>query len=56
MRPRFEPPVMTEEQRIPSYLERLGLGPKDVDGVFLGHLHFDHAGGLSAVPGCDVHV
>jgi N-acyl homoserine lactone hydrolase len=56
MRPRFEPPVMTEEQRIPMYLKRLGLGPKDVDVVFLGHLHFDHAGGLSEVPGCDVHV
>jgi N-acyl homoserine lactone hydrolase len=47
---------MTEEQRVPSYLMRLGLAPKDLDVVFLGHLHFDHAGGLGDVPGCDVHV
>ncbi|MFO1435724.1 MAG: N-acyl homoserine lactonase family protein [Gammaproteobacteria bacterium] len=56
MRPLFEPPVMTEEQRIPNYLRRLGLSTKDIDLVFLGHLHFDHAGGLSDVPGCEVHV
>lgn len=24
--------------------------------MVLGHLHFDHAGGLHEVPGCDVHV
>jgi len=24
--------------------------------VFLGHLHFDHAGGLPDLPGCEVHV
>ncbi len=56
MRPTFEPPVMTEEQRIPFYLARLGLGAADVDIVFLGHLHFDHAGGLCDLPGCEVHV
>jgi N-acyl homoserine lactone hydrolase len=56
MRPRFDPPLMTEDQRIPSYLRRLGLTPNDIDVVFLGHLHFDHAGGLCDVPGCDVHV
>ena len=56
MRPLFDPPIVTEEQRIPSYLERLGLTSKDIDVVFLGHLHFDHAGGLCDVPGCDVHV
>lgn len=56
MRPMFEPPVMTDDQRIPSYLRRLGLTSKDVDLVFLGHLHFDHAGGLCDLPGCDVHV
>jgi N-acyl homoserine lactone hydrolase len=55
-RPRMEPPQMTEEQRIPRYLERLGLGPKDIDVVFLGHLHWDHAGGLCDLPGCEVHV
>jgi N-acyl homoserine lactone hydrolase len=51
-----ETPVMTEEQRIPAYLRRLGLAPADVDIVFLGHLHFDHAGGLCDLPGCEVHV
>jgi N-acyl homoserine lactone hydrolase len=47
---------MTEEQRITSYLARLGLAPADIDLVFLGHLHFDHAGGLCDLPGCEVHV
>ncbi|MCC2637257.1 MAG: N-acyl homoserine lactonase family protein [Moraxellaceae bacterium] len=56
MRPRFEPPLMTPEQRIPSHLGRLGLTVKDIDVVFIGHLHFDHAGGLCEVPGCEVHV
>ena len=55
-RPVFEPPEMSEEQRIPAYLERLGLGIKDIDVVFLGHLHWDHAGGLYDLPGCEVHV
>jgi N-acyl homoserine lactone hydrolase len=56
MRPLFEPPQMSEEQRIPRYLGRLGLSVKDIDVVFLGHLHFDHAGGLCDIPGCEVHV
>lgn len=56
MRPLFEPPQMSEQQRIPHYLERLGLGPTDIDVIFLGHLHFDHAGGLGDLPGCEVHV
>ena len=56
MRPLFEPPQMSVEQRIPHYLNRLGLGVKDIDVVFLGHLHFDHAGGLCDIPGCEVHV
>jgi N-acyl homoserine lactone hydrolase len=56
MRPMFEPPQMSEDQRIPRYLERLGIAPQDIDLIFLGHLHFDHAGGLSDMPGCDVHV
>ena len=56
MRPLFEPPVMAEEQRIPAYLAKLGLEPADIDIVFLGHLHFDHAGGLCDLPGCEVHV
>ena len=56
MRPMFEPPTMAEDMRIPHYLGRLGLTSKDIDVVFLGHLHFDHAGGLCDLPGCEVHV
>ena len=55
-RPMMEPPQMTGEQRIPRYLEKLGLEPRDIDVVFLGHLHWDHAGGLCDLPGCEVHV
>lgn len=56
MLPQIEPPIMQEGQRIPRYLGQLGLGPSDVDVVFLGHLHFDHAGGLCDLPGCEVHI
>jgi N-acyl homoserine lactone hydrolase len=56
MRPMFEPPQMSEDMRIPHYLGRLGLTATDIDLVFLGHLHFDHAGGLPDLPGCEVHV
>jgi N-acyl homoserine lactone hydrolase len=56
MRPLFEPPQMSEDQRIPHYLNKLGLSAKDIDVVFLGHLHFDHSGGLCDLPGCEVHV
>ncbi len=55
-RPLMDPPQMSDEQRIPRYLARLGLGIADVDLVFLGHLHWDHAGGLCDLPGCEVHV
>lgn len=56
MRPQFEPPIMSPEQRIPHYLARLGLGAADIDLVFIGHLHFDHVGGLCDLPGCEVHL
>ena len=46
------PPVMTEEQRIPHHLARLGLAPSDVDVIFIGHLHWDHAGGLKELHRC----
>jgi N-acyl homoserine lactone hydrolase len=49
-------PDMREEQRLPHQLERLGLSVMDVDVVFVGHLHFDHAGGLRDVRGPEVHV
>jgi N-acyl homoserine lactone hydrolase len=56
----FGAPVMHDEQRIPSYLTRLGLSPSDIDVIFIGHLHFDHAGGLGELRRCgcgaDVHV
>jgi len=56
----FGAPVMTEEQRIPSYLARLGLSPLDIDVLFVGHLHFDHAGGLKELKragcGAEIHV
>lgn len=50
------PPEMHEGQRLPAHFARLGLTPADIDLVFLSHLHFDHAGGLCEVCGCDVHV
>ncbi|SEL26899.1 N-acyl homoserine lactonase family protein [Nitrosovibrio tenuis] len=56
MRPTVEPPAMREEQRIPRYLAQLGLTPCDIDAVFIGHLHFDHVGGLADLPGCEVHI
>jgi N-acyl homoserine lactone hydrolase len=56
MRPLFEPPQMAAEQRIPHYLAKLGLSERDIDLVFIGHLHFDHVGGLCDLPGCEVHV
>ena len=56
MRPQIEAPNMQEQQRIPRYLERLGLAPSDIDVVFIGHLHFDHVGGICDLPGCEVHI
>ncbi len=56
MRPQFDPPSMSENQRIPRYLAQLGLTPADIDVVFIGHLHFDHAGGICDLPGCEVHL
>lgn len=52
----FGPPEMDESQRLPAHLARMGLTPADVDVVFIGHLHFDHAGGLCDVCGTEVHV
>jgi N-acyl homoserine lactone hydrolase len=45
-------PEMHEEHRIPHHLARLGLTPLDVDVIFIGHLHFDHAGGLKELRRC----
>jgi N-acyl homoserine lactone hydrolase len=56
----FGAPEMSEEQRIPTHLARLGLTPADVDVIFIGHLHFDHAGGLKELRRCgcgaEIHV
>ena len=48
----FGAPQMDEVQRLPRHLARLGLTPADVDVVFVGHLHFDHAGGLKELRRC----
>ena len=48
----FGAPDMREEQRIPHHLARLGLTPQDIDVIFIGHLHFDHAGGLKELRRC----
>jgi len=45
-------PVMKEAQRIPHHLARLGLSAADVDVIFVGHLHWDHAGGLKELRRC----
>lgn len=52
----FGPPHMDEAHRLPNRLAQLGLAPADVDVVFVGHLHFDHAGGLNEMRHADVHV
>ena len=56
----FGAPEMTAEQQIPRYLSRLDLSPADVDVIFIGHLHFDHAGGLRELRragcGAEIHV
>lgn len=56
----FGAPAMSEAQRIPHHLARLGLTPADVDVIFIGHLHFDHAGGLKELRRCgcgaEIHV
>ena len=52
----FGAPDMQESQRLPHHLKRLALRPEDIDVVFIGHLHFDHAGGLCDVANCEIHV
>lgn len=56
----FGAPEMSEEQHLPRYLARLGLTAADVDVIFIGHLHFDHAGGLKELRRCgcgaEIHV
>jgi N-acyl homoserine lactone hydrolase len=51
----FGPPEMREQDRLPALLARLGIMPRDIDAVVLGHLHFDHAGGLADFVGAEIH-
>ncbi|WP_130803301.1 MBL fold metallo-hydrolase [Acinetobacter ihumii] len=37
-------------------IQQLGLNPKDVQHIFVTHLDFDHAGGISDFPQATVHV
>jgi N-acyl homoserine lactone hydrolase len=52
----FDAPVMAESQRLPNQLAKMGLTPKDIDVIFIGHLHFDHAGGLCDCGNVEVHI
>ena len=52
----FGPPEMTEEQKLENRLAQLGLNPLDIDVVFVGHLHFDHGGGLKDMRHAEIHV
>ena len=52
----FGAPDMQDTQRLPNQLAKMGLSVTDVDVVFLGHLHFDHAGGLCDMCGAEVHI
>lgn len=52
----FGPPEMTEDQKLENRLAGLGLKPLDVDLVFIGHLHFDHGGGLCDMCHAEIHV
>ena len=52
----FGAPDMSEAQRLPNQLARMGLTMADIDLIFLSHLHFDHAGGLCDCGHAEVHV
>lgn len=52
----FGAPVMDESQRLPKQLAKMGLSVKDLDVIFIGHLHFDHAGGLCDCGNVEVHI
>jgi N-acyl homoserine lactone hydrolase len=51
----FGPPEMRQDEKLPALLERMGIGARDVDAVVVGHLHFDHAGGLGDFVGAEIH-
>lgn len=39
-----------------AQIQKLGFSPKDVQHIFISHLDFDHAGGISDFPHATVHV
>jgi N-acyl homoserine lactone hydrolase len=51
----FGPPTMQAHERLPALLAQRGIAPRDIDAVVLGHLHFDHAGGLGDFVGAEIH-
>jgi len=44
---------VSEESKIKESLKELGLTPKDIDGIIMTHMHFDHAAGLTEPRGTD---
>lgn len=46
----------TEEQELDKAIALTGHNIKDVKAVIMGHLHLDHAGGLSYFKGTDVPI
>jgi len=44
------------DRLVDAQLRRAGVDPAEVDVVVLSHLHFDHAGGLAAIPDARVVV
>jgi len=46
--------VLPAEQELRVQVERLGYELGDVEGVFMTHVHDDHAGGLRSVPNAKV--
>ena len=51
----FGPPEMSADDRLSALLAGIGIPPTDIDAIVLGHLHFDHAGGLGDFAGAEIH-
>jgi glyoxylase-like metal-dependent hydrolase (beta-lactamase superfamily II) len=47
---------MSPEDDLAAQLGRVGATPADVEHVVLTHLHYDHCGGLSAMPAATIHL
>jgi len=45
---------ITEEQKLPNALKRIGLGIEDIDLVIITHTHFDHVGNLNLFPNTEI--